>query len=158
MHRTWSGAGHVGVARDHMADALLSDIDGTLVDNNALYADACRQIGKGGDQVAKASKPEADSFAATLEKVMMRAGQGVALGDAPWDAQAAGKLGIPVIGLTSGDWKADDLRRVCGRLGVGTGGRCCGRGDRSHRSLLPTLLVEDHCPRGYGKDVQECRG
>jgi hypothetical protein len=71
-----------------MADALLSDIDGTLVDNNALHAEACRQIGKGGDQVAKASKPEADSFAAALEKVMMRAGQAVALGDAPWDAQA----------------------------------------------------------------------
>ena len=47
-----------------MADALLSDIDGTLVDNNALHADACRQIGKGGDQVATASKPEADSFEA----------------------------------------------------------------------------------------------
>jgi len=65
-----------------MADALLSDIEGTLVDNNALHAEACREIGKGGDQVAKASKPEADSFAAALEKVMMHAGQAVALGDA----------------------------------------------------------------------------
>lgn len=99
-----------------MADALLSDIDGTLVDNNALHAEACRQIGKGGDQVAKASQPEADSFAAALEKVMMRAEQAVALADTPWDAQAAGKLGIPVTGLNSGDWKADDLRRVRGSL------------------------------------------
>ncbi len=59
---------------------------------------------------AKASKPDADIFAAALKKVNMRAEQAVALGDTPWDAEAAGKLGIPVIGLTSGGWKADDLR------------------------------------------------
>ncbi len=195
-----------------MPDVLLTDIDGTLVDSNALHAEAWRrtfehfgiqvgmdeawrQIGKGGDQVipvfvpeadrerlekplkefrkqifhrdymprmvafsqardllvrvrksgmkialatspdeedlptygklvgmedlvneasssadAKASKPDADIFAAALKKVDMRAEQAVALGDTPWDAQAAGKLGIPVIGLTCGGWKADDLR------------------------------------------------
>lgn len=195
-----------------MPDVLLTDIDGTLVDSNALHAEAWRrafehfgiqlgldeawsQIGKGGDQLipvfvpevdrerlekplkelrkeifhrdymsrmvafsrarelllrvsnsgmkialatssekadltmygklvgmddlvdeasssdeATASKPEADIFAAALQKVNMRPEQAVALGDTPWDAQAAGKLGIPVIGLTSGGWKADDLR------------------------------------------------
>jgi HAD superfamily hydrolase (TIGR01509 family) len=195
-----------------MFDVLLTDIDGTLVDSNALHAEAWRrtfehfgiqigldqawsQIGKGGDQLipvfvpeadrerlekplkefrkqifhrdympkmvpfskarelllhvrhsgmkialatssdkadlaiygklvgmqdlvdegsssadAKASKPDADIFAAALQKVDMRPEQAVALGDTPWDAQAAGKLGITVIGLTSGGWKADDLR------------------------------------------------
>lgn len=194
-----------------MPDVLLTDIDGTLVDSNALHAEAWRrtfehfgiqigldeawrQIGKGGDQVipvfvpeadrerleeplkqfrkdifhrdyiwrmvalcqarelllrvqqsgmkialatssdqedlarygklvgmedlideasssanAKASKPDAEIFAAALKKVNMRVEQAVALGDTPWDAKAAGKLGIPVIGLTSGGWKADDL-------------------------------------------------
>jgi HAD superfamily hydrolase (TIGR01509 family) len=58
---------------------------------------------------AKASKPNADIFLAALQKVDMRAEQAVALGDTPWDAQAAGKLGIPVIGLTSGGWKRNDL-------------------------------------------------
>ena len=176
-----------------MPDVLLTDIDGTLVDSNALHA--WSQIVKGGDQLipgfvpeadrerlekpltefrkeifhrdymprmvafpqarelllrvrtsgmkialatssekadlsvygklvgmedlvdeasssadAKASKPEADIFAAALQKLDMRTEQAVALGDTPWDAQAAGKLGIPVIGLTSGGWKADDLR------------------------------------------------
>ena len=176
-----------------MPDLLLTDIDGTLVDSNALHA--WSQIVKGGDQLipgfvpeadrerlekpltefrkvifhrdymprmvafpqarelllrvrtsgmkialatssekadlsvygklvgmedlvdeasssadAKASKPEADIFAAALQKLDMRTEQAVALGDTPWDAQAAGKLGIPVIGLTSGGWKADDLR------------------------------------------------
>ena len=195
-----------------MPNVLLTDIDGTLVDSNALHAEAWRrtfehfgiqigldeawrQIGKGGDKVipvfvpeadrerlekplkefrkqifhrdymprmvafskarelllrvrhsemkialatssdkadlavygklvgmedlvdqasssddARASKPDSDIFAAALQKVSMRPEQAVALGDTPWDAQAAGKLGIPVIGLTSGGWKADDLR------------------------------------------------
>ena len=198
-----------------MADVLLTDIDGTLVDSNALHAEAWRrtfehfgiqtsladmwsQIGKGGDKVipiyvpqadqarleepikafrkqilhrdylprivafaqarellarvraagmqlvlatssekedlaayskliggpqgiddlvnaaatsadAEQSKPEADIFAAALRKVGMQPQQALALGDTPWDALAAGKLGIPIIGLTCGGWKRDDL-------------------------------------------------
>jgi HAD superfamily hydrolase (TIGR01509 family) len=194
-----------------MAEVLLTDIDGTLVDSNALHAeawrraferfdvqigmdDAWRQIGKGADQLiptflpeplrarletplknyrkeifqrdymprivpfarahdllkrvsemgmkialatssdpedlatygrilgmgnlvdeaasagdAKRSKPAPDIFAAALEKVGMRPDQAIALGDTPYDAQSAGKLGVPVIGLTCGGWKRDDL-------------------------------------------------
>ena len=194
-----------------MAEVLLTDIDGTLVDSNTLHAEAWRrtfehfgieigmdeawrQIGKGGDQVipifvpegdreqlekplkefrkelfhrdymprmvafarardlllrvreagikivlatssdkadipvlsklvgmddltddaatsadAEASKPEADIFSAALKKAGMQARQAVAIGDTPWDAQAAGKLGIPTIGLTCGGWKRGDL-------------------------------------------------
>ena len=60
-----------------MSDVLLSDIDGTLVDSNALHAEAWRrafehfgievgideawsQIGKGGDQLIPVFVPEAD--------------------------------------------------------------------------------------------------
>jgi HAD superfamily hydrolase (TIGR01509 family) len=195
-----------------MAELLLSDIDGTLVDSNALHAEAWRrafehfgiqigldeawrQIGKGGDNLipvfvspgelarleeplkqlrkeifhrdymprvvsfpqsrellvrvkesgkkialatsadeedlatygrivgmddliekasssadAKHSKPEPDIFTAALRKLNMRAEQAIGLGDTPYDAEAAGKLGIPMIGLTSGGWKEDDLR------------------------------------------------
>jgi HAD superfamily hydrolase (TIGR01509 family) len=194
-----------------MTDVLLSDIDGTLVDSNALHAEAWRrafehfgievgmdeawrQIGKGGDQLvpvfvaekdrerlepklkafrkeifhrdymprivsfaksrelllrvkqsgrrielatssekediavykkivgmedlveeestsadAAASKPEPDIFAAALKKAGVGAEQAIALGDTPYDAQAAGALGIRVIGLTCGGWKRSDL-------------------------------------------------
>lgn len=194
-----------------MADVLLTDIDGTLVDSNALHAEAWRrafehfgiqigmdeawrQIGKGADQLiptflpanerkrlekplkeyrkeifhrdymerilpfarahdllvrvreagmkialstssdpedlaafgrllgmddlvdeassagdAKRSKPAPDIFAAALEKVGMLAEQAIALGDTPYDAESAGKLGIKVIGVTCGGWKRDDL-------------------------------------------------
>jgi len=195
-----------------MVEALLSDIDGTLVDSNALHAEAWRrtfehfgiqvgmdeawsQIGKGGDKLipvfvnesdrdrlqkqmeefrkqvfhrdymsrivsfpksrelfervkqsgtrivlatssdkedvatykriiniedlvdeeatasdARESKPEPDIFAVALKKVGAPADRAVALGDTPYDAQAAGKLGIRTIGLTCGGWKRDDLR------------------------------------------------
>lgn len=195
-----------------MIEALLSDIDGTLVDSNALHAEAWRrtfehfniqvgfgeawsQIGKGGDKLipvfvrdvdrerltkqieslrkeifhrdymprivsfaksrellakvkesgikvvlatssdkedvttykritgiedlvdavasgsdAKESKPEPDIFAVALKKINLGADRAVALGDTPYDAEAAGKLGIRVIGLTCGGWKRDDLR------------------------------------------------
>jgi HAD superfamily hydrolase (TIGR01509 family) len=194
-----------------MRDVLLSDIDGTLVDSNALHAEAWRrafehfgieigldeawsQIGKGGDQLipvfiaesdrqrldkeveafrkdifhrdymprivafvrarelllrvkasgrrivlatssdksdiaiykrivgmddlveeeatssdAKESKPAPDIFLAALQKAGVGAEQAIALGDTPWDAEAAGAVGIPVVGLTCGGWKRKDL-------------------------------------------------
>ena len=194
-----------------MADVLLTDIDGTLVDSNALHAEAWRrtfehfgietnlaemwkEIGKGGDQVipiyvpeadrerlekpikafrkeivhsvymprivafeksrellqrvkaqglkiviassteeedlrfygelvqmddlidkastsanAEQSKPEGDIFAAALKKVGMRAEQAIALGDTPWDVEAARKCGVSTIGLTCGGWKRGEL-------------------------------------------------
>jgi HAD superfamily hydrolase (TIGR01509 family) len=65
------------VSGDRMTEVLLSDIDGTLVDSNALHAEAWRrafehfgievemdeawsQIGKGGDQLIPVFVPEAD--------------------------------------------------------------------------------------------------
>lgn len=195
-----------------MVDVLLSDIDGTLVDSNALHAEAWRrtfeefdiqvgmdeawsQIGKGGDKLipvfvkesdrdrlkkdieafrkeilhrdymprivsfaqsrdllvkvkqsgikvvlatssdmedvvtykkiigiedvvddvasasdVKESKPEPDIFSVALKKVGLPAERAIALGDTPYDAQAAGKLNIRAIGLTCGGWKRDDLR------------------------------------------------
>ena len=57
----------------------------------------------------KESKPEPDIFAAALKKAGGRPGDAIALGDTPYDAEAAGKLGIPTIGLTRGGWKRRDL-------------------------------------------------
>jgi HAD superfamily hydrolase (TIGR01509 family) len=58
---------------------------------------------------AKRSKPAPDIFAAALEKAGITAKDAIALGDTPYDAEAAGKLGITTIGLTCGGWKAGDL-------------------------------------------------
>ncbi len=148
-----------------MAEVLLSDIDGTLVDSNALHAEAWRrafeqfgiqvgmdevwrQIGKGGDQLIPVFVQEADrqrleeplkelrkhifhrqymprvvSFAKSRELLVRvrERGMKIALATSS-DAEdlatygrivgmeeTAGKLGIPVIGLTCGGWKLDDL-------------------------------------------------
>ncbi len=58
---------------------------------------------------AKASKPAPDIFSAALQKAGVGAEEAIALGDTPYDAQAAGALGIRVIGLTCGGWKRRDL-------------------------------------------------
>jgi len=58
---------------------------------------------------AKESKPNPDIFAAALKKMGIQSHEAVALGDTPYDANAAGQIGIPVIGLTCGRWKRDDL-------------------------------------------------
>jgi len=70
--------------------------------------DLVDEVASGSD--AKESKPEPDIFALALEKVGSRPERALALGDTPYDAEAAGKLGIRVIGLTCGGWKRDDLR------------------------------------------------
>jgi phosphoglycolate phosphatase-like HAD superfamily hydrolase len=55
------------------------------------------------------SKPEPDIFAEALKKAGSVPEEAIALGDTPYDAEAAGKLGILTIGLTCGGWKARDL-------------------------------------------------
>jgi HAD superfamily hydrolase (TIGR01509 family) len=58
---------------------------------------------------AKKSRPAPDIFSAALAKAGIGAEDAIALGDTPYDAEAAGKLGISTIGLTCGGWKASDL-------------------------------------------------
>jgi HAD superfamily hydrolase (TIGR01509 family) len=68
-----------------------------LVDDEATSSDA------------QESKPEPDIFVAALTKAGSEAADAIALGDTPYDAEAAGKLGIPTIGVTCGGWKRQDL-------------------------------------------------
>ena len=55
------------------------------------------------------AKPHPDIFAATLKKLGLKPSQVLALGDTPYDAEAAGKAGILVIGVESGGWSRSDL-------------------------------------------------
>lgn len=68
-----------------------------LVDEEATSSDA------------KESKPAPDIFAAALKKAGAEPEHALAMGDTPYDAEAAGKLGIRTIGLTCGGWKRRDL-------------------------------------------------
>lgn len=60
---------------------------------------------------ANHSKPEPDLFASSLHKLGDQDAKDViAVGDTPYDAEAAGKLGIRTIGLLCGGFKEADLR------------------------------------------------
>jgi len=61
---------------------------------------------------AKRSKPYPDIFQAALDRLGgLAADRCVAVGDTPYDAQAAAKAGIRSIGLLCGGWSAEDLTR-----------------------------------------------
>ena len=58
---------------------------------------------------ADRSKPHPDIFDAALQRLGLKPYEVLALGDTPWDAEAAGKAGIWTIGVESGGWSREDL-------------------------------------------------
>jgi phosphoglycolate phosphatase-like HAD superfamily hydrolase len=54
---------------------------------------------------ADKSKPSPDIFQATLQRLQIDPSQALALGDTPWDIQAAAKAGISTVAVASGGWK-----------------------------------------------------
>lgn len=58
---------------------------------------------------AQRSKPHPDIFEATLERLRLKPAEVLALGDTPYDAEAAGKAGVWTIGVTTGGWSREDL-------------------------------------------------
>ncbi len=55
------------------------------------------------------AKPHPDIFSATLKKLGLKPAQVLALGDTPYDAEAAGMAGISTLGVESGGWSRSDL-------------------------------------------------
>jgi HAD superfamily hydrolase (TIGR01509 family) len=58
---------------------------------------------------AKRSKPHPDIFESTLKKLGLPASKVLALGDTPYDAEAAGKAEIYTIGVETGGWTEKEL-------------------------------------------------
>jgi HAD superfamily hydrolase (TIGR01549 family) len=58
------------------------------------------------------SKPAPDIFEVVLKKLGMGGGDAVAIGDTPYDAEAAGKAGIATIGVLSGGFTESSLRQA----------------------------------------------
>jgi HAD superfamily hydrolase (TIGR01509 family) len=75
----------------------------------ALDCDDAIDAATGGAD-AERGKPAPDIFAAALAKVGAAPVEAVVVGDAVWDAQASGALGIPFIGLTCGGHSGAELR------------------------------------------------
>ena len=61
----------------------------------------------------KKSKPHPDICATAMEKLgNIPPDRVIAVGDTPYDAEAAGKLNVPIIGLLCGDGNQKELRRA----------------------------------------------
>ena len=58
---------------------------------------------------AKKSKPHPDIFQATLKRLGLKPEETLALGDTPYDAEAAGKAGVWTIGVETGGWTRAEL-------------------------------------------------
>jgi HAD superfamily hydrolase (TIGR01509 family) len=63
------------------------------------------------DDAAK-SKPHPDIFEAALDRLGVAASEAIVVGDSPYDAQAAGKIGLRTIGVLCGGFPEADLRKA----------------------------------------------
>lgn len=61
---------------------------------------------------AEQSKPAPDIFQVALQKLGIPGSEAAAIGDTPYDAEAAGKAGIPTIGVLCGGFTEADLRKA----------------------------------------------
>jgi HAD superfamily hydrolase (TIGR01509 family) len=77
----------------------------------ARIADLTETETSSGD--VKKSKPYPDIFATALKELgNIAPDQVIAVGDTPYDAEAAGKINLRVIGLLCGGWNEEELRRA----------------------------------------------
>lgn len=77
-----------------------------------LEIDGLFEAGTSSDDAAK-SKPHPDIFRAAIEKLgHIPTGATLAIGDTPYDAEAAGKIGIETVGMLCGGFAAADLRKA----------------------------------------------
>jgi len=58
----------------------------------------------------KSSKPSPDLVSAALDKV--EGASGCMVGDSVWDCVAAGKLGVPTVGVLTGGFSREELREA----------------------------------------------
>jgi phosphoglycolate phosphatase-like HAD superfamily hydrolase len=61
---------------------------------------------------AEESKPAPDIFEVVLRKLKLEGADAVAIGDTPYDAEAAGKAGIRTIGVLCGGFTEQSLRQT----------------------------------------------
>ncbi len=62
-------------------------------------------------------KPEPDIFHAALESLGIKPEEALALGDTPWDVEAAKKAGVSTVAVQSGGWRREQLEEA-GALAV----------------------------------------
>lgn len=88
--------------------ASSADKDDLEIYKKIANIDDLVEVGSSADDADRA-KPHPDIFEATLKKLNLTPDKVLALGDTPYDAQAAAKAGISTIGVTTGGWSEKEL-------------------------------------------------
>jgi HAD superfamily hydrolase (TIGR01509 family) len=102
---------------------------------------------------AEQSKPAPDIFEVALRKLGIEGPEAVAVGDAPYDAEAAGKAGIPTIGMLCGGFAEATLRAAgCIAVYPGPAALLACFGASPLATLSPTFLSQ-HIYRSSNGDV-----
>jgi HAD superfamily hydrolase (TIGR01509 family) len=103
FHKLKQNGCKIGLATSCQPDELAVYLERTTV-RDLIDATAC-----GAD--AKKGKPHPDLLEVVLRKFSASGDKGaLVIGDTPYDAQAAQRLGLPALGLLCGGHPADDLR------------------------------------------------
>ncbi len=61
---------------------------------------------------AEQTKPAPDIFEASLKRLAVQPSEAIALGDTPWDVQAAKKAGVDTVAVTCGGWPEQELKEA----------------------------------------------
>lgn len=61
---------------------------------------------------AEKAKPEPDIFEAALKLLELSPEEALALGDTPWDVEAAKKAGVSTVAVQSGGWRREELEEA----------------------------------------------
>jgi HAD superfamily hydrolase (TIGR01509 family) len=95
---------------------------------------------------AEQSKPAPDIFEVALRRLGIEGCEAVAVGDAPYDAEAAGKAGIPTVGMLCGGFAEAALRAAgCVAVYPGPGAllACFGASPLANLCLRPKSSSQD---------------
>ena len=100
--------------RDDRRDIVLATSAKDVELEHGLDLIGCRELVTGhttADDVAN-SKPDPDIFAAALKVAGVAADEAIAVGDSPFDMEAAGKIGLRALGLRCGGFDDAALREA----------------------------------------------
>lgn len=101
------------IAKAGLRIALASSAKGEELETYKRMAGISDLIGaETSSDDAERSKPHPDIFKAALSRLDLPSEQVLVVGDSPFDAEAAGKIGLRTIGLLCGGFPADTLKEA----------------------------------------------
>jgi phosphoglycolate phosphatase-like HAD superfamily hydrolase len=145
LRRVREGGLHIAVASSAKRDEVQKYLDIACIEDLVDLTTSSDD--------AEESKPSHDVFEIVLHKLKIDGAQAVAIGDTPYDAEAAGKATIATIGLLCGGFTENSLRQAGMRRNISRAGCAI----RLPRKLAPFAIYRSTSSRLRGSDVSHLR-